>query len=146
MSKNGLTDKQKRFVDEYLIDLNATQAAIRAGYSEKTAGAVGFENLKKPEIQEAIAKAQLERSERTKITKDLVVKELYKTYKICAVQIPKMNFEGEQEFSRDGQPVWKMVDATSAVSALDKLMKHVGGYEADNKRDLSGGILVTWGK
>lgn len=146
MSKNGLTDKQKRFVDEYLIDLNATQAAIRAGYSEKTANRIGPELLVKTCIQDAISKAKAERSERTKITKDLVVKELYETYKICAVQIPKMNFEGEQEFSRDGQPVWKMVDATSAVSALDKLMKHVGGYEADNKRDLSGGILVSWGK
>lgn len=54
----GLTDKQQRFVDEYLIDLNATQAAIRAGYSEKTAYSVGHENLKKPEIQKAIQEAQ----------------------------------------------------------------------------------------
>ncbi|MER8532102.1 terminase small subunit [Mesorhizobium sp. M1005] len=50
-----LTDKQKRFVDEYLVDLNATQAAIRAGYSEKTARSVGSENLTKPDIADAIA-------------------------------------------------------------------------------------------
>jgi len=54
----NLTPKQQRFVEEYLIDLNATQAAIRAGYSEKTAYSVGHENLKKPEIQKAIEEAQ----------------------------------------------------------------------------------------
>lgn len=48
----ALTEKQKAFCNEYLIDLNATQAAIRAGYSEKTAYCIGHENLKKPEIQE----------------------------------------------------------------------------------------------
>ena len=49
-----MTKKQKRFVDEYLIDLNATQAAVRAGYSPNTAYSIGAENLKKPEIQNAI--------------------------------------------------------------------------------------------
>jgi phage terminase small subunit len=71
-----LNAKQQRFVEEYLIDLNATQAAIRAGYSEKTAGQQGFELLKKPEIQEAIAKAQEARSKRTEITQDMVLQEL----------------------------------------------------------------------
>ena len=51
-----MTEKQKRFCEEYLIDLNATQAALRAGYSEKTAYSIGNENLKKPEIQEYIQK------------------------------------------------------------------------------------------
>lgn len=50
----ALTDKQKRFCDEYVIDFNATQAAIRAGYSKKTAGQTGSENLKKPEIEKYI--------------------------------------------------------------------------------------------
>lgn len=49
-----LTAKQKRFIDEYLLDLNATQAAIRAGYSEKTAKEIGYENLTKPHILAAI--------------------------------------------------------------------------------------------
>jgi phage terminase small subunit len=48
---NTVTDKQKRFCDEYLIDCNATQAAIRAGYSPKTAYSIGEENLKKPELK-----------------------------------------------------------------------------------------------
>ena len=52
----GLTDKQKAFIEEYFIDLNATQAAIRAGYSEKTAQQMGSENLSKPVIREAIDK------------------------------------------------------------------------------------------
>lgn len=59
----GLTDKQQRFVDEYLIDLNATQAAIRAGYSEKTANEIGAENLAKPSIAKAIAEAQAKRED-----------------------------------------------------------------------------------
>mgnify|MGYP003745358937 CR=1 FL=1 len=72
----GLSAKQQRFVDEYLVDLNATQAAIRAGYSEKTAGAQGFDLLKKPEIEAAIAEAMKRRSKRTDVTQDRVVKEL----------------------------------------------------------------------
>ena len=56
-----LTAKQQRFCDEYLIDLNATQAAIRAGYSEKTARVIGQENLLKPAIQEYIAKRMEEK-------------------------------------------------------------------------------------
>lgn len=71
-----LTDKQKRFVEEYLVDLNATQAAVRAGYSEKTAGQIGEQNLKKLEIQDALAKAMAARSERTEITQDMVLREL----------------------------------------------------------------------
>ena len=73
-----LTPKQKRFVEEFLIDLNATQAAARAGYSKRTARQTGAENLSKPVIQEAIAKAQAVRSERTRITQDRVVEELGK--------------------------------------------------------------------
>ena len=75
-TETKLTPKQERFVQEYLVDLNALQAAIRAGYSKDTAGAIGHENLKKPEIQAAIAKARQEQQERTQITADSVVKEV----------------------------------------------------------------------
>lgn len=71
-----LTGKQRVFVEEYLVDLNATQAAIRAGYSADTAYAIGWENLRKPDIQKAISKAQAERSERTEIDADWVLKRL----------------------------------------------------------------------
>ncbi len=74
-----MTPKQKRFVAEYLIDLNATQAAIRAGYSEKTAYSIGQENLKKPEVAEAVIAAQAERSERTEITQDYVLTSIRET-------------------------------------------------------------------
>lgn len=73
-----MTPKQQRFVAEYLIDLNATQAAIRAGYSTKRADAIGYENLRKPEIAKAIEEAQQKRAERTEITQDRVLKELAK--------------------------------------------------------------------
>lgn len=74
----ALTAKQQLFVKEYLIDLNATQAAIRAGYSVKTATKIGSENLMKPDIQVAIKKAMDKRSQRTEITADMVLKEYAK--------------------------------------------------------------------
>ncbi len=72
----SLTAKQQRFVEEYLIDLNATQAAIRAGYSAKTAEQQGHQLLKKTLVAAAIAEAQAARTERTEITQDMVLKEL----------------------------------------------------------------------
>lgn len=74
----ALNDKQKRFVEEYLIDLNATQAAARAGYSEKTAYSQGQRLLKNVEVQTDIQRLQAERSERTGITADRVVEEIAK--------------------------------------------------------------------
>lgn len=71
-----MTKKQQRFVEEYLIDLNATQAAIRAGYKPDNAQQMGSENLSKPVISAAIAKAMAERSKRTGINQDRVLHEL----------------------------------------------------------------------
>lgn len=71
-----LTAKQEAFCEEYLIDLNATQAAIRAGYSERSAAEIGYENLTKPQILERVAQLKAERSERTTITADKVLREL----------------------------------------------------------------------
>ena len=62
----GLTQKQRRFIDEYIISGNATQAAIKAGYSKKTARKIGQENLTKPDIKAEIDKRNAEiRSEKT---------------------------------------------------------------------------------
>lgn len=77
MSK-ALTPKQQAFVQEYLCDLNATQAAIRAGYSVKTAKSVGAENLTKPDIDAAIQEALQKRAERTEISQDRVLEEYAK--------------------------------------------------------------------
>ena len=71
-----MTKKQKRFVEEYLIDLNATQAAIRAGYSPDSAADIGSENLRKPDISAAVDRAIAERSKRTGINQDRVLREL----------------------------------------------------------------------
>ena len=71
-----LTAKQQRFCDEYLIDLNATQAAIRAGYSKSTAGAMGAENLKKPQIAEYIEKRMAEKEAALIADQDEVLKYL----------------------------------------------------------------------
>ena len=75
--RKGLTPKQARFVEEYLLDLNATQACIRAGYSVKTANVIGPENLAKPCVAAAITAAQEERSKRTEIGQDEIVKGLH---------------------------------------------------------------------
>ncbi|MEW4371784.1 terminase small subunit [Paenibacillus kandeliae] len=71
----ALNDKQQRFVEEYMVDLNATQAAIRAGYSLTTAGSIGHEHLRKPEIAAAIEVEMKERSKRLNITADMVLQQ-----------------------------------------------------------------------
>lgn len=73
-----ITDKQQRFCSEYLVDLNATQAAIRAGYSPKTAHSQGERLLRNAEVKQAIQAAQLARQQRTEITQDRIVAELAK--------------------------------------------------------------------
>jgi phage terminase small subunit len=77
-TKPKLTPKQEKFCQEYMIDLNATQAAIRAGYSKDTANRIASENLTKPDIQEFITILRLETSKRTEITIDAVLNEYRK--------------------------------------------------------------------
>ena len=74
----ALTDKQARFVEEYLVDLNAAQAAIRAGYSARTAREQGYQLLQRPDVAAAVEAAQVKRAERTGITADRVLTELAK--------------------------------------------------------------------
>jgi phage terminase small subunit len=75
-AKNVLTPKQKRFVEEYLIDLNAIQAAIRAGYSENTARVTGPETPLKPAVAELVEQAFKERAKASESTADMVLAEL----------------------------------------------------------------------
>ena len=82
-----MTEKQKLFCEEYLIDLNATQAALRAGYSEKTAYSIGNENLKKPEIQEYIQKRLKEKEDAEKFEK-------IKAWTKVAVEAAEMIYNG----------------------------------------------------
>lgn len=76
MAQRGLTPKQQRFVEEFIIDLNATAAARRAGYSERTAEKIGSENLRKPEVAKAIADLKAARSARTQIDADWLLRRL----------------------------------------------------------------------
>ena len=73
-----MTDKQRRFAEEYLIDLNATQAAIRAGYSERTANRIASENLSKLDIQQYIAARQAEARARVEVTQEEILLQLKK--------------------------------------------------------------------
>lgn len=73
----ALTAKQQRFVDEYLKDLNATQAAIRAGYSKKTAAVIATENLRKPNIQAIVTKRMDARGQKAAITQEMVLERLW---------------------------------------------------------------------
>lgn len=76
VAEKKLTAKQQRFCDEYLIDLNATQAAIRAGYSERTANEQGSRLLANVSVQKYLQKRKTDRIERTEITQDMVLLEL----------------------------------------------------------------------
>ena len=87
MNTKTLTPKQQRFVDEYLIDLNATQAAIRAGYSRNSARQMGAENLTKPVIAAAVAEAKRDRSLATKIDAEWVLKQAVELHRRCMQEI-----------------------------------------------------------
>lgn len=116
-----MTPKQQRFVSEYLLDLNATQAAIRSGYSPRTAYRTGADNLKKPQIAAAVAAAQAERSERTEVTQDWVIGRLVENVERSMRIEPVLDAEGEEtgEFRYAG---------SVANKALELLGKHLGMF------------------
>lgn len=107
MPSNRLRPKQQRFVDEYLVDLNGTRAAIRAGYSARTAASIANENLRKPEIAAAIDAARAEMQVRTEVTADRVIQELAK---IAFLDVRKL-------FNADGslKAVHELDDDTAAA-------------------------------
>lgn len=143
MAQRKLNAKQQRFVEEYLIDLNATQAAIRAGYSPKTATAIASENLSKPSISAAIACAMAERRKRTGITQDSVLNELakvaflnitdvvdeYGRIKENATKEDKACIESIKYKHSDtdmGSSVEREVKVASKLKAIEMLMRHLG--------------------
>jgi phage terminase small subunit len=118
-----IAPKQQRFVDEYLIDLNATQAAIRAGYSAKTAGSQAFDLLKKPEIQGAISARQQERQKRTEVTQDRVLQEVAR---LAFLDIRKVLTDGGNL-----KPISELDDDTAAAIAGLEIMEEHQGSGAD---------------
>lgn len=141
-----LTPKQQTFVDEYLVDLNATQAAIRAGYSVRRASEIGHQLLQKTTVKHAIDKAMAERSRRTGITQDRVLRELAKVAFVNATDVINMdeatirgdaNREDTAAIAsvkvktipgEDGDIVEREVKMCDKLKALELLGKHLGMF------------------
>lgn len=132
-----LTDKQTAFVREYLVDLNATQAAIRAGYSVKTAYRQGADLLQKTSIREAIEKAQAKRARRVEVTQDYVLSNLVEVVERTMQRAPVTNRKGEQVTDEEGRAVWTF-DAKGANRALELLGKHLGIFTDKIRAEVSG--------
>lgn len=113
----NLTPKQQRFVEEYLIDLNATQAAIRAGYSEKTAKSIGQENLTKLDIARAIQEAQNKRTEQTQIDSTYVLKRLVEIDQMDVLDI--MDDDGNVKPLRDWPKIWRQYISNIETISVD---------------------------
>ena len=132
-----LTDKQTAFVREYLVDLNATQAAIRAGYSERTASRIGPQLLGKTCVREAIEKAQAKRAQRVEVTQDYVLSNLVEVVERTMQRAPVLDRKGEQVTDEEGRAVWTF-DAKGANRALELLGKHLGIFTDKVKAEVSG--------
>ena len=122
-----LNEKQKQFCEEYIIDLNGTQAAIRAGYSAKTANEQAAQLLAKLSIQEYICELKNKRSERVKYSQDELMRDILEVKNRCMQANPVLDKDGNET------GIWKF-DSNGANKALDMLAKHVGFYETDNKQ------------
>lgn len=136
-----LNAKQQRFVDEYLIDLNATQAAVRAGYSPKTARSVAAENLTKPNIQAAVEKARQAQSERTKLTADDILRmyhaiatadpnELVEYRRVCCRYCygNEHNYQSTLNEMRRDRAAWEAKQAKNSKEVFDE--RGGDGYDA----------------
>ena len=155
-----LTEKQQRFVEEYLIDLNATQAAIRAGYSAKTADVQGSRMLGNAKVQQAVAEAMAARSKRTGVNQDRVVLELAKLAFVKMTDvvdsqgrikntatdddlscIESIKYkESDNEF---GGSVEREVKISSKLKALELLGKHLGMWNDKLDVNIASPIVIT---
>lgn len=159
--KAKLTEKQQRFVDEYLIDLNATQAAIRAGYSVKTADVQGSRMLGNVKVQQAISEEMAERSKRTGVNQDRIVEELAK---IAFVNIEDVvdtdtgeilpnaskddlacieSVKFKQSDNQYGGSIEREVKLASKMKALELLGKHLGMWNDKLDVNITQPIVIT---
>jgi phage terminase small subunit len=130
-----ITPKQQRFADEWLIDLNSTRAATRAGYSAKTANEQGARLLANISVQEYIAVRMKARQERTEITQDFVLRTIQDTIDRCRQAKPVIGRKGEQVMveAEDGALVPAFTfDANSVLRGCELLGKHLGIFAKDN--------------
>lgn len=128
MKEQKLTAKQERFVEEFPVDWNGTQAAIRAGYSEKTAAQMGAENLTKPVIQTALQKKKQEISERNNVTIDYIVEKLNKNLARA--------MEEEEVTDSEGNSVGVFkYDGSVANKAIELLGKTIGAFQDNIKHE-----------
>lgn len=131
----GFTPQQRRFVDEYLIDLNATQAAVRAKYSAKNAANIGYLLLRRPHIKAAIAQAMNERAARTGITADWVIDKL--------VQNVERAMQHEAVKDREGNSTGEYTyQGATANRALELLGKHIGMFTEKHEHKHTGNVKV----
>lgn len=130
-----LTNKQQRFVDEYLIDLNGTQACIRAGYSARTANRTATKLLSKAVLQEAIKKSMAARSQRTQVDADYVLNRLVEIDQMDCLDI--LNDDGSVKPVRDWPQIWRQF-----ISGFDVAELFAGGGE---DRELAGMLKkIKW--
>lgn len=134
MAKKGeLTRKQQLFIAEYLVDLNASRAALAAGYSPKTAPWIGYENLKKPQIVSEIEREQAKKIANAGITAEWVLKSLQNVANRCMQEEPVLDRKG----NTTGQYQFKQAGANKS---LELLGKHLGIFNADETQ--KGGAII----
>ncbi len=144
MSTKKLTPKQQCFIEEYLIDLNAAQSAIRAGYSEKTAKQQASRLLTNVDVAAAIAKAKRERSEATKIDAEWVLRELVKLHKRVTQQItPALHPKTRKQMKDEEGNLLFVFNAAAANRSLELIGKHTEIAAFKDRLEVSGGISLV---
>lgn len=166
-----LTKKNEVFCDEYLIDLNATQAAIRAGYSVESAGSIGSENLTKPEIRARIETAMAERSKRTGINADRVLRELGRIAfvnpkdvldlqtaevkpdtsddDLAVIAGMKVKYVPHKDFDENGDPVIEQaiereVKLCDKLKALELCGRHLGMFKDNPEANVPVTVVINY--
>lgn len=131
MAETALKPKEERFCLEYIRDYNQTQAAIRAGYPEKSAAKKGCLLMKDPRIRDRIRQLQKEQAERLMLTSDRVVIELLELVDICKAAKPVMEWDYDNhEMTETGE---YQIDSKGAVKALELLGRHLGMFDKQDQ-------------